>query len=128
MAGFSLRLAASRPHALKRTLIFRLSIFPVCVLHFALMTTTQPITTSVAENLQRVREQIAEAATRAGRRPSDVTLVAVTKTFPIETVLAAYAAGQRHFGENRVQEAADKIPSVLARAPQAHWHLIGHLQ
>jgi PLP dependent protein len=82
----------------------------------------------IAENAQRVRERIAEAAVRAGRKASDITLVAVTKTFPVETVLDGYAAGLRHFGENRVQEAADKIPQVLTKAPQAHWHLIGHLQ
>jgi len=76
-------------------------------------------------NLQRVREQIAEAAARAGRKPGDVTLVAVSKTVPPAAVLDGYAAGLRHFGENRVQEAADKIPAVLA---QVHWHLIGHLQ
>lgn len=93
------------------------------------MGTGQTSTTiSVAENLQRVRERIAEAASRAGRKPSDITLVGVTKTFPTETVLEGYAAGLRHFGENRVQEAAEKIPVVLAQAPQAHWHLIGHLQ
>jgi PLP dependent protein len=79
-------------------------------------------------NLQRVREQIAQASARAGRKPDDVTLVAVSKTFPPEAVLDGYAAGLRHFGENRVQEAADKISAVLAQAPQAHWHLIGHLQ
>ena len=83
---------------------------------------------TISENIQRVRAQIADAAARAGRKPSDVTLVAVTKTLPVESALAAYMAGQRHFGENRVQEAADKIPSASSLAPQAHWHLIGHLQ
>ena len=82
----------------------------------------------LAANLQRVREQIAEASARARRKPDDVTLVAVSKTFPTAAVLDGYAAGLRHFGENRVQEAADKIPVVLAQTPQAHWHLIGHLQ
>jgi len=82
----------------------------------------------LVDNLQRVRQQIAEAAVRAGRKPDDVTLVAVSKTFPPEAVLDGYAAGMRHFGENRVQEAADKIRAVQAKAPQASWHLIGHLQ
>lgn len=83
---------------------------------------------SIADNVQRVREQMSEAAIRSGRRPTDVTLVAVTKTFPIEVVLQGYAAGLRHFGENRVQEAEDKIREALVQAPQARWHLIGHLQ
>jgi hypothetical protein len=83
---------------------------------------------TIAANVQQVRERIVEAATRAGRKASDITLIAVTKTFPVETILEGYAAGLRHFGENRVQEAANKIPAVLAQAPQAHWHLIGHLQ
>jgi hypothetical protein len=83
---------------------------------------------TIADNLQQVREHIAEAAARSGRKASDITLVAVTKTFPVETILEGYTAGLRHFGENRVQEAAEKIPPVLAQAPQAHWHLIGHLQ
>jgi pyridoxal phosphate enzyme (YggS family) len=83
---------------------------------------------TIAENAQRVRERIAEAAARAGRKATDITLVAVTKTHPAQTVLEGYAAGLRHFGENRVQEAAEKIPPVLSQAPQAHWHLIGHLQ
>jgi len=82
----------------------------------------------LAVNLQRVQERIAAAAARAGRKPGDVTLVAVSKTFPPEAVLDAYAAGQRHFGENRVQEAADKVPAIRPQAPDAQFHLIGHLQ
>ena len=82
----------------------------------------------VAENLQRVQERIAAAAARAGRKPDDVTLVAVSKTFPPAAVLDGYASGLRHFGENRVQEAADKIPAVRPLASDAQWHLIGHLQ
>src|SRR5712692_10865467 len=86
------------------------------------------MTTTIGDNVQRVREQIAEAATRAGRKPNDVTLVAVTKTFPLEVVLQGYTAGLRNFGENRVQEAEDKIREALVQAPQARWHLIGQLQ
>lgn len=69
---------------------------------------------------------MARAALRGGRQPGDVRLVAVSKTYPIEYVRAAVAAGQREFGENRVQEALAKIAS----APEldVHWHLIGHLQ
>lgn len=85
---------------------------------------------SVAENLARVREQIHTAAQRAGRNPNEITLVAVSKTFPVAAVLEAYAAGARDIGENRVEEASEKIPAVnrsLDGEP-LHWHLIGHLQ
>ena len=82
----------------------------------------------IAHNLQVVRARIAAAAARAARKASEITLVAVSKSQPVELALEGYAAGLRHFGENRVQEAAEKIPAMLAQAPQAHWHLIGHLQ
>ena len=62
--------------------------------------------------LAAVRQRIAEAAARAGREPADVRLIAVSKTFPIEAVREAYDAGQRDFGENRVQEAVHKIASA----------------
>lgn len=85
---------------------------------------------SVAENLARVREQIETAARRAGRKPEEITLVAVSKTFPVESVVEAYAAGAQHLGENRVEEASEKIPAVTAQigADKVRWHLIGHLQ
>jgi hypothetical protein len=70
-------------------------------------------------------ERIAKAAARVGRDPAGVTLVAVTKTVAVERIREAIDAGQRVFGENRVQEAQAKI-EVLGR--QVHWHLIGHLQ
>jgi pyridoxal phosphate enzyme (YggS family) len=82
---------------------------------------------SIADNLARVRQRIADAARRAGRRPEDVALVAVTKTFPPEIIREAYAAGQRLFGENRVQEFAEKAPA-LTGLPGIEFHLIGHLQ
>jgi pyridoxal phosphate enzyme (YggS family) len=84
----------------------------------------------LVENLARVQERLAEAALRAGREPSDVTLVAVTKTHPPDTVIAAYEAGVRHFGENRVLEGADKIPVVTAAlsGPPPVWHMVGHVQ
>ena len=69
---------------------------------------------------------MAEAAARAGRSPSAVRLIAVSKTFPIEAVRAAYEAGQRDFGENRVQEALQKI--AVSTDLDIRWHLIGHLQ
>ncbi len=81
---------------------------------------------TLAANIFRVREQIAEAAIRAGRDPASVRLVAVTKTFPAETVQAAYDCGLRDFGENRVQEFFQKLPSL--RVSGATFHLIGHLQ
>ena len=82
---------------------------------------------TIAANLRAVRDRIAEAAIRAGRKPGDVTLVAVSKTKPVEAVLAALAAGQTVFGENRVQEAAGKFPA-LREAHRFHLHLIGGLQ
>lgn len=82
---------------------------------------------SIAENLNTVRERIAAAARRAGRSPGDVALMAVTKTFGPEAIRAAYAAGQRLFGENRVQEFAEKAPA-LRDLSGAGFHMIGHLQ
>jgi pyridoxal phosphate enzyme (YggS family) len=82
---------------------------------------------AIADNLRRVRERIAAAAIKAGRRPEDVTLVAVSKTKPIEAVRAALAAGQTVFGENRVQEAAAKFPQLRAEC-RFHLHIIGGLQ
>jgi PLP dependent protein len=86
-----------------------------------------PDSTVIAENLRRVRDRIADAAIRSGRRPEDVTLVAVSKTKPIEAVRAALQAGQAVFGENRVQEAATKFPQLRAQH-QLSLHIIGGLQ
>jgi pyridoxal phosphate enzyme (YggS family) len=83
---------------------------------------------AVAGNLRRVQDRIAEAATRAGRDPAAITLVAVSKTHPADAVIAALAAGQCHFGENRVQEAAAKFPALRAPHPRLRLHLIGGLQ
>jgi len=83
----------------------------------------------IEANLREVRERMAEAAIRAGRRPEDVTLVAVTKTVEPERILEAARLGVRHFGENRVQEARDKIPVVNALVNSSlTWHMVGHLQ
>ena len=84
-------------------------------------------TVAIADNLRQVRERIANAAIKSGRRPEDVTLVAVSKTKPIEAVRAALAAGQTVFGENRVQEAATKFPALRADH-QFQLHIIGGLQ
>jgi pyridoxal phosphate enzyme (YggS family) len=83
--------------------------------------------TTIAENLRQVRDRIADAAIKAGRAPEDVTLVAVSKTRPVDAVLAALAAGQTVFGENRVQEAAEKFPQLRDTHPFT-LHLIGGLQ
>lgn len=82
---------------------------------------------SIADNVVRIRERMAAAAARAGRRAEEVTLVAVSKTFPAERIREAYAAGVRHFGENRVQEWETKA-AQLADLRDATWHLVGHLQ
>ncbi len=84
-------------------------------------------TDAVTENLRRVQDRIATAAIAAGRKPGDVTLVAVSKTKPVEAVLAALGAGQTVFGENRVQEAQGKFPALRA-AHQFSLHIIGGLQ
>jgi PLP dependent protein len=86
---------------------------------------------SIAENLARVHDSIAEAALRVGRRPEEVTLVGVSKTHPPETIAEAVRAGLRHVGENRVQEAAEKLPVVrqfLGGHPGPVFHMVGHLQ
>jgi pyridoxal phosphate enzyme (YggS family) len=99
---------------------------------------------TLAANLARIRQQIAEACRRAHRPETDVALMAVTKTHPAEAVLVAYAAGLRLFGENRVQEWQEKLPALQrlfdaaqsdspsaqdsAQAPDAEFHLIGPLQ
>ena len=83
-------------------------------------------TVTIADNLRLVHERIANAAIKSGRRPEDVTLVAVSKTKPIEAVRVALAAGQTVFGENRVQEAATKFPAL--RGERFELHIIGGLQ
>src|SRR3954468_16283971 len=82
--------------------------------------------TDLALRLKGVRDRIADAASRSGRPPSSVTLVAVSKTFPIEAIRAAAACGQIDVGENKVQEGQSKI--LAAGALPLRWHLIGHLQ
>ncbi len=80
---------------------------------------------SVSQNLERVREQIAQAAAKAGRIVEDVQLVAITKTHPAEKAREAIEAGQALFGESRVQEARAKIPELPSNL---RWHFVGHLQ
>jgi PLP dependent protein len=80
---------------------------------------------SIAENLERVREQIGSAAAKSGRSADDVDLVAITKMHPAEKVRQAVEAGQILFGESRVQEARAKIPELSSNL---RWHFVGHLQ
>jgi pyridoxal phosphate enzyme (YggS family) len=82
--------------------------------------------TSIRENLLRTQERILAAAERAGRRAEEVTLIGVSKTHPAEAIREAFAAGLRHFGENRVQEWEGKQGGIQDLS--ATWHLIGHLQ
>ena len=93
---------------------------------------------NIEQNLRQVEARIAEAALRSGRDPAEITLVAVTKTHPPAAVVAAYRAGARHFGENRVEEGGEKIPIVRTAledkelkgsdAQPPVWHMIGHIQ
>jgi pyridoxal phosphate enzyme (YggS family) len=82
----------------------------------------------IAERVAAVRDRIARAAARAKRRPEDILLVAVSKTFPHPAVREAHAAGLVDFGENRVQEAEEKIAALADLRSAIRWHLVGHLQ
>jgi len=83
----------------------------------------------IADRVAAVRERIARAAARASRPPGEVTLVAVTKTHPEAAVRAAFSAGVRDFGENRIQEAEPKVAATADLvAAGLRWHLVGHLQ
>ena len=86
--------------------------------------------TTPADRLRAVRERIAAAARAAGRDPSSVTLLAVSKTWPAEAVAAVAALGQRDFAENRVQELSGKAAALAAdpAVPALQWHLVGQLQ
>jgi pyridoxal phosphate enzyme (YggS family) len=82
---------------------------------------------SLAEHISRIRERIAAAAQRAGRRPEEISLMAVTKTVSAPRIIEAYDSGMRIFGENRIQEFAGKV-EALRNLHDAEWHMIGHLQ
>lgn len=88
---------------------------------------TMAVPMSIADNLAAIRERIARAAKRAGRNPDDIALMAVTKTQPAARIIEAYEAGQRLFGENRVQEFGEKF-GALDKLQDARFHMIGHLQ
>ncbi len=82
---------------------------------------------SIARNIAETQNRVASAAQRAGRDPSEITLMGVSKTFSVERIREAYAAGLRVFGENRLQEFGVK-EDALRDLPDAEWHMIGHLQ
>jgi len=82
----------------------------------------------IAARVAALRERIARAAARAGRKAEDVTLVAVSKTFGAESVREGFAAGLRDFGENKVQEAEAKMSALADLRAGVRWHLVGHLQ
>ena len=93
-------------------------------------TTPEKVDSAIEHRVARVYERIEDACARAGRRSDSVTLVAVTKTFPVEVVQAAYALGLRHFGENRVQELVEKASALPGKlhGGDVNWHMIGHIQ
>src|ERR1700687_758206 len=80
----------------------------------------------IREGILRARDRIADAARKAGRRSEEITLIGISKTQPADAIRAAYEAGLRHFGENRVQEWEGKRAALGDL--QARWHLVGHLQ
>jgi pyridoxal phosphate enzyme (YggS family) len=82
----------------------------------------------IAEKLQAVTLQIVAAARNAGRDPSEIALLAVSKTISPDLLMEAHAAGQRAFGENYLQEAVDKMAALKDRAPGIEWHFIGPIQ
>jgi PLP dependent protein len=83
----------------------------------------------ITTNLQHINNTIAAACARVNRNPDEVTIVAVSKTRTAAEILAAVAAGVQHFGENRVEEAQDKLPEVRTQAnAKLTWHMIGHIQ
>ncbi|MCL4256811.1 MAG: YggS family pyridoxal phosphate-dependent enzyme, partial [Anaerolineae bacterium] len=81
---------------------------------------------SIVDNLKHVQSQIAKACAKVNRNPSEVTLVAVSKQHPISDIIEAYNAGQRHFGENRIEEMREKHPQLSHL--DITWHMIGHIQ
>ena len=86
---------------------------------------------SLPDRYEAVLERMAAAAQRASRNPDDITLVAVSKTWPVATILAGYELGMRHFGENRAEELAEKQAAAQEQLGPGHdlkWHAIGNLQ
>jgi len=86
------------------------------------------LATGIGANIEEVKERINRACQRAGRSPDEVTIVAVTKMVEPSAIATAFNLGIRHFGENRVQEAKDKIGRLSQLEPPPTWHMVGHLQ
>ena len=82
----------------------------------------------IAANLRDVQGRIARACERSHRSPGEITLVVVTKEVEVSAIRAAFDCGMRNFGENRVQEAEDKIAQLSELKPDVTWHMVGHLQ
>ena len=83
---------------------------------------------NIGANIEEVRERIARACQRAGRPPDEITIVAVTKAVEPSAIADAFKLGIRHFGENRVQDAEEKIRQLSWLEPRPTWHMVGHLQ
>lgn len=90
------------------------------------MADVHPAQAALSARLTRVREQMAAAAERSGRRPGEVSLIAISKTHPASAIESLIELGASDFGENRVQEAEEKITQIGRN--RARWHLVGHLQ
>ena len=86
------------------------------------------VTKDIKANIKAVEERVNRACRRVGRSPDEVTIVAVTKTVEPSDIITAFGEGIRHFGENRIQEAAPKIGQLLCLEPSPVWHMVGHLQ
>lgn len=83
---------------------------------------------SIQQNIALIREAIADRCARVGRSPSEIKLIAVSKQHDVQAIQAAHAAGIQHFGENRVEEAVQKIAAFESPASKIQWHMIGHVQ
>ena len=83
---------------------------------------------NIKANIEQVKERIARACQRVGRSPDEVTIVAVTKTVEPSSIATAFKLGINHFGENRIQEAVEKVGQLSHLEPHPTWHMVGHLQ
>jgi pyridoxal phosphate enzyme (YggS family) len=82
----------------------------------------------IGRRIREIERRVAAAAERAGRSPSGITMIGVTKTVDSQVIQQAFQAGMRHFGESRIQEAEEKISQLTGLQPRPAWHMVGHLQ